>query len=665
MKLKKNYLIYLIFFIIISLNPLNLRAYYWGTTTITAQSIDSSLSNLPGTTNIMIHKIRVRNTGDSTNDFAYPTNKAYPHLYEIEFENIGTLPSSNILRVHLWYDEDGIWNSGDEKECNTNYECQSNVLFDDNYSPTIFGHVSDIAYFGPDLNIFIASNKTYYFYLTVDLSTNIIDNASLDTRTINNETLIHAGGDWYFYGTKNNIINFPGQITTAVHATNLKIENEPTLVNIDEGFSLTVSARDKYNNIDKDYTGSVYFMATNIPPTPYTPPVAFISNTNGNAYTFTAGDNGIHTFSSNAFKFLYAGVFQFMVSDGGTLNDDWSSEISASPEVHHFNISDQDDNNLSSFFITAGLSFKESGITNIKVSARNYVGAIVDNYQGDLYFILETPSSLYQNKIPYDNDSITLPTTSSTDKFAITNNGYQLIDADDFCIYNAGNNKLKVIDEFGFNGEVNLSIVPDAAYQFNIQSDTPLLSGEPFRFYIELTDKWSNVVDASDEIEITILKNKSSFNDHTIPGSAVLDHGKKYFEKEDNIKIIEPGTYTIKVKNKDKTDITYEGTITVEMGAKNYLNIVNNYVKPGETKEVPIYYNNPYNEIVTVNIKIFDIRGNLIKKFNPIEIPSGPSKADIWYLKNDSSNEVAPGIYIVQTEDSKGNKSRQMVVFVK
>lgn len=661
MKLKKIYLINLIFFIII---PLNLRAYYWGTTGFSAQAINSSLSNLPGTTNIMIHKIRVRNTGDSTNDFTYPTNKAYPHLYEIEFENIGTLPSSNILRARLWYDEDGIWNNGDEKECNTAYECQSNVLFDADYSPIVFGHSSDIAYFGPNLNIFIASNKTYYLYLTVDLSTNIIDNASLDTKTVNNETLIHAGGDWYFYRTITNIINSPGQITTAVHATNLKIENEPTLVNINKGFSLTVSARDKYGNIDKDYTNSVYFMATNIPPTPYEPPFAFISNTHLNPYKFTAGDNGYHIFTTNAFKFLKTGVYKIQVSDG-TLNDDWSSEISASPEVHHFNISDHDDNNLSSFLITAGLSFKESGITNIKVSARNYVDAIVDNYQGDLYFILETPSSLYQNKIPYDNDSSTLPTTSSTDRFAITNNGYQLIDADYFCIYNAGNNKLRVIDEFGFKGEVNLSIVPDVAYQFNIQSDTPLLSGEPFRFYIELTDKWSNVVDASDEIEITIFKNKSPFNDHTIPESAVLEHGKKYFEKEDNIKVIEPGTYTIKVKDKDKTNITYEGTITVEMGAKNYLNIINNYVKPGEIKEVPIYYNNPYNEIVTVNIKIFDIRGNLIKKFNPIEIPSGPSKADIWDLKNDSSNEVSPGIYIVQTKDSKGNKSRQMVVFVK
>ncbi|MBN1899662.1 MAG: hypothetical protein JW827_12885, partial [Spirochaetes bacterium] len=570
------------------------KAKYWGSTQITAQTIPASLSNYPGTTNILIHKLRMRNTGDATNDFAYPTNKAYPHIYEIQFLNLGTLPSSNIKRLRLWWDYDGTWN-GNERECNTNYFCQTNVRFERNFSPTSFGSSSDIAYFGPDLNIFFQPNVNYYFYLMADLSTNILDNRSLDCETVHYGVFVHAGDDWYFYSRVTNLINSPYMITTETKATNLHIEDEPTLVNINQGFSLTVRAKDRYGNIDEDYVNSVYFTATNVPPTPYTPPVAFISNTNLNPYTFTGGDAGSHIFSSNCFKFYYPGVFKLRVTDG-ILNDDWSEEISAAPAIHHFDILDDKDQSLSSFSITAGKSFSNSGITNVKVSAKNYVGSLVGDYTGILYFLLESPSSLYTNHIPYDNNPATPPTTAAIDKFEILNNGFTNINGNNFIIYNAGNNKLTVFDTFGFKGEVNLVIVPDVPVKFNAQMDSSILAGSPFQLYIALSDKWNNTVPLNHKVKIEVFKDGKGFTKHTFPEQIQLSSGIKYFTAEENLKILESGTVTVKLTDLDDTSIVSEHTIQVDISAKKELSILQNYITPGETKEVPIYYNNTYEE---------------------------------------------------------------------
>lgn len=661
MKIQKVLILSLLFICVLTQNQ---EATQWGSVSATTMPINSSQSNIPGATNIMLHKIRIRNTGTFTNDYNYPNNTAFPHLFEIDFENTGTLPSSNIKRLRLWYDIDGVWDNGDERECNPSYLCQSNVNFDLSYSPNSFGSYNDRAYFGPNLNILLRTGDTFYLYLLADLSTNIIDNADIDTKVITYSLAVHRGDDLTVYNITTNIVSTPSLITTSVKATNLLIQNEPSLVNINDNFPLTVSARDRYNNIDKDYTGSVFFQATNVSPTPYLPPIAFISNTNTNPYTFQASDNGTRNFSSNSFKFLKQGTYKIRVSDGN-LNEDWTSDISVSPEVHHFNITDTSSNSLSSYFITAGKTFKENSITNIMVSARNYVDAFVTDYQGSLYFDLENLSSTYQNTVPYDNNSSTLPTTSTTDRFQITNNGYTYIDGQDFKIYNAGVNKLRVYDEYGFKGEVNLTVVADLPNHFNIEQDTTLLAGQPIQYYIALVDQWNNTVDVSDTIEIMIYKGNERFYNHTFPTNSNLQNGSISFTKENDIKILEPGQYIIKIKNKDRPTITYQNTITVEMGAKYNLNIINNYIKPGETKEITMYYNNQYNETVTVQIKIFDIRGHLIKSFNPYSTTYGTHKLDVWRLKNNNNTEVAPGIYIVHSEDSKGNTSKQMVVFVK
>ncbi|MBU1077247.1 MAG: hypothetical protein KKH98_08140 [Spirochaetes bacterium] len=659
MKAVKIYILIIMFLI-----PMQIEAKMWGTMNITGFAINSSLSNKPGTTNILIHKIQVQNTGDFTNDYNYPNNTAYPHLYEMDFDNVGTLASSNITALHLYYDLDGIWGNGDEVECRTGNECQSNVNFDQDYSPSSFGSVNDRVYFGPNLNMHFPTGKTVYMYLTADLSTNILDNATLDVESVTYGIAVHRGDDWTVWGRITNQISAPNLISTSVEATNLWIQNDPSLVNINQGFSMSVSARDKYGNVDEDYTGSITFFPTNVPPTPYSLPFAIISNTNSNPYTFTGADNGYHTFTTNAFKLTKTGVYKILVSDG-TLNSDWSRDISVSPAVHHFNITDQNDNNLSSIFITAGKTLLENGITNLKVSARNYVDAIVANYTGNLYFNLEEMSELYSNKIPFDNNPLTPPTTSSTDKFQIKNNGYTNISASTFIIYNAGQNRLLVIDEYGYKGEVNISVVADVPDRFKIDAQTHILAGEPFQYYISIIDKWQNTVELLDTIEIKLYKNEVLFTNHTFPPETALVSGKKNFEKIDNIIINEPGLFTIKIKDKNRPDIIYEGTITVEIGARNYLNIVNNYIEPGEAKEVPIYYNNPYKEEININIKVFDIRGRLIKKYAEMSVISGPSKVAVWDLKNDTNDEVAPGIYIILVEDSKGNKSSDKVVFVK
>ena len=94
--------------------------------------------------------------------------------------------------------------------------------------------------------------------------------------------------------------------------------------------NIVVTAYDGNNKIKTDYTGEVYFTSTDTS--------AILPYTSGSKYTFTAGDNGIHTFLGTGFTLNIAGTKTITLTDGTVSIT--SNDITVTPgALHHIVIS--------------------------------------------------------------------------------------------------------------------------------------------------------------------------------------------------------------------------------------------------------------------------------------------------------------------------------------
>jgi hypothetical protein len=76
----------------------------------------------------------------------------------------------------------------------------------------------------------------------------------------------------------------PGSVAWAAPATHFSVA-APTPATAGNGYVITITALDASNNVDNTYTGAVHFTSTD-------PSASLPAN-----YTFTPGDNGVHTFT--------------------------------------------------------------------------------------------------------------------------------------------------------------------------------------------------------------------------------------------------------------------------------------------------------------------------------------------------------------------------------
>jgi hypothetical protein len=148
--------------------------------------------------------------------------------------------------------------------------------------------------------------------------------------------------------------------TQGTASTHLGV-NAPSSSTAGQAFSITVTALDANNNTLTSYRGTVQF-----------------SSSDGQAllpgnYTFTAADNGVHTFS-NAVTLKTAGSQSIIATDTGTGSITGSDSVSVSAAaVHHLNVA-------APTTATAGTAF------NVTVTAQDAYNNTVTSYRGQVHF---------------------------------------------------------------------------------------------------------------------------------------------------------------------------------------------------------------------------------------------------------------------------------------
>jgi len=124
---------------------------------------------------------------------------------------------------------------------------------------------------------------------------------------------------------------------------------------------VVVTAYDADNNVKTDYTGEVYFTSID--------GSAALPYTLGSKYTFTAGDNGVHTFSGEGFILKTAGLQNITLTDGTVSVG--SSTITVNPAVADY------------FKVTGTASMTAGSSNTITITAYDQYDNVATGYSGD------------------------------------------------------------------------------------------------------------------------------------------------------------------------------------------------------------------------------------------------------------------------------------------
>jgi hypothetical protein len=199
-----------------------------------------------------------------------------------------------------------------------------------------------------------------------------------------------------------------GKIAVApVLASQLQV-TAPAAANVGIPFSITVTAQDSGNNTVGGYRGTVHFTSSDA------------GATLPADYTFTAGDNGVHTFN-NGVSLLALGSVTITATDtvNGSITGSASVTVSPGPATH-FSVTAPASSTAGSFF-TANVQALDAGNHN----TTNYMGT-VHFTSSDAQAVLPTNSTLTNG---FKSFSVTLKTAGSqtvkatdTVTFSITGN---------------------------------------------------------------------------------------------------------------------------------------------------------------------------------------------------------------------------------------------------
>jgi hypothetical protein len=142
---------------------------------------------------------------------------------------------------------------------------------------------------------------------------------------------------------------------------------------------IVVTAYDAYNNVKANYVSSVWFTSSD--------PQAGLYTSSSNAYTFTSGDNGVHTFAGFTLKTTPSQTIT--ITDGSKSATSPSITVSCGA-LDHFTITDYPSS------VTAGQSFD-----GIVVTAYDIYNNAKTDYAGQVYFISTDPLAV----LPYTSTS--------------------------------------------------------------------------------------------------------------------------------------------------------------------------------------------------------------------------------------------------------------------
>ena len=147
--------------------------------------------------------------------------------------------------------------------------------------------------------------------------------------------------------------------------------NAPGSATAGSPFSVTVTARDQFNNTITGYVGTVHFAATG-------------SNSVPANYTFVAGDNGVHTFT-NGVTLNTSGTQTITVNDTVQTSKTGSANVNVSPA------------GLDNFLVNAPGSATAGSPFSVTVTARDQFNNTITGYVGTVHFAATGSNSVPAN----------------------------------------------------------------------------------------------------------------------------------------------------------------------------------------------------------------------------------------------------------------------------
>ncbi|MBN1899663.1 MAG: T9SS type A sorting domain-containing protein [Spirochaetes bacterium] len=619
-----------------------------GKFTITKLPVTDQTNIGPLSTNVIIQKLSLRNSIGATN--------TYPFLSAIIVHQIGTANDSDIARVHVYFDTNGIWD-GDEQEFRTNVINNTNTgsKFPKDYSPTTFenGVANYGAVVSDEVGLHLPWRHTWYFYVTIDTPQNITDKAIIDTRIYALKMFMNVNVYW-----EQNMANIDTDINARLNvtATRFVIEGEPPPpgINVNTPFNLTIKAVDGFGNIDKEFTGTIWFTSTD--------PSAVLPYTSSSPYTFTLADEGVKVFSN--FRLLSGPKENIYASDGaGGLLDGISDDIIVLSDVDHFKLIGDGTNLPADPTITAGVSLSNLGVTNITAVAYNYLSSIISSYTGYVYF--ESSVGGQYDQYPAD--------VSNRYQFTGTggDDGSHDFPASQFILTKAGKQNLIVTDGVHSGEWLNITVQPAAYSKLIIECETNVTAGSYFNLKIQATDPYENLVSGTStdlSLEIERLDNVTSDPVNAVlpPLPLSLSGGEVNLEEGNRIKINEGGIFKITVTDINTPNITVSENISVTLRLEKGDNsaVAYNYIHPENNRSVDLYYDNKTAGSLSVDVEIYTISGKLVKKFTPQATSPGINRLLSWDITNDGGERVKSGVYIVLVKGG-AKEERHFVVVVR
>jgi hypothetical protein len=240
-------------------------------------------------------------------------------------------------------------------------------------------------------------------------------------------------------------------VTPALVAS-LVVANFPVTITAGVAGAVVVTARDAYGNVATGYTGKVHFTSSDAQ-------AALPAD-----YTFTAADNGIHTFSA---VLVTVGPQSLIATDTATSGLSGSQAgIAVTPApADHFDLGAPGGS-------IAGTAF------DLTVIARDPYGNIDTNYQGTVTF----SSSDGRAVLPADY------------LFSAGDNGVHTFTGG-VTLFLAGNQTVTASDATsGISGGASLVITPAALDHFQFDAPTQVTSGDVFDVTVTALDVYGNVV---------------------------------------------------------------------------------------------------------------------------------------------------------------------------
>jgi len=622
-----------------------------GSISSTSESIPD-VTATPGQTNVLLMKLRLYNEKGSSN--ADGGGIGRPNLAQVKFSFIGTALDTDFVRTQLWFDHDGVWNSGDEQEFRTNIirSTNNNSKFSANFSP--FTLQSGKAVFGTlssqELALYHGWKETIYLYLTADFSTNIIDRGSVVIK-IPEVNLFWRVSD-LFWDQNMAVLNNNNTVNLQVSATKLVIAQEPQNPGIPSGelFSIQVSAKDQWGNTDLDFTGNVWLESSD--------PLAVLPYTFASPLSFAGGSMIVSNIR------LYSGPTALITASDGAasgLADGLSRSILVIGDADHYTLTSGTNALPVSPVITAGAVLSSIQVSTITVSVYNYLKFINSNYTGKIYFYSSA-----------SNTNDTFPATAVL-PYQFTgsgDSGRRNFSGTDFILTKAGVQNLIVTDGAHKGEWLDITVRPGAysAIHASILSVTNL-AGVPLKINLQASDKWGNALDSlSARIGVSItgtnnLEPEKAVYPQVIPLSADV----KVLSDNLAITINSSGNYIIDFFDINNSAIRTSLSVVVNISLEkdNQIFAVNNFQSPGLSEEIALFYELNGKASAVVNITIFSMTGKVLRKYTGIQVLSGFNQLPVWDLRDSRGQKTPAGQYIIQIEGEGVETVRTSAVVIR